>query len=72
MEHHACLRLGLPTISFCVSVRHGRQVATPFAAAGLRAAALNDAMPAADRAGTIAGVTDGSVQLPASCDLLSV
>lgn len=71
VEHYARLCPGLPAIAFCVSVAHARHVAARFAAAGWRSAAVDGAMPAAERDRAIAGLADGSVQVLASCDLIS-
>ena len=71
VEHYARFCPGLPAIAFCVSVRHAQDVAARFSAAGWRAAAVDGGMPAAARDRAIAGLADGSVQVLASCDLIS-
>lgn len=71
VAHYKRLADGLPTIAFCVTVDHARHVAATFQAAGYRAIAAHGAMPTHERDAAINGLSDGSIQILCSCDLVS-
>jgi DNA repair protein RadD len=60
-----------PAIAFCVSVQHASTVAERFRGAGYRALCVHGGTPTAVRDAAIAGLADGSVEVLASCDLIS-
>lgn len=62
---------GEPAMAFCVSVRHAEDVAAEFREAGFRAAHVSGNMPLDEIRSNIAGLSDGRVQVLASCDLAS-
>lgn len=63
---------GVPTMIFCVSIHHSKDVAATFNAAGLRAASVDSTMPREEIRDKIAALSDGRIQYLASCDLLGV
>jgi superfamily II DNA or RNA helicase len=60
-----------PAIAFCVSVQHAAGVAQRFRDAGYRGVCVHGGTPTAERDAAIAGLADGSVEVLASCDLIS-
>ena len=62
---------GLPTIVFCVSVKHAEQVAESLRDAGYRAESVDGSLPDPERKRRINGLSDGSVQVLTSCDIVS-
>jgi superfamily II DNA or RNA helicase len=62
---------GRPCVVFCVSVKHAQQVAQDFTNAGFRAVAVDGSTDREERAQMIAGLSDGSVQVLCSCDIIS-
>jgi superfamily II DNA or RNA helicase len=60
-----------PAIAFCVSVAHAAAVAERFRDAGYRGVCVHGGTPTAERDAAIAGLADGSVEVLASCDLIS-
>lgn len=71
VEHYARLCPGEPAVVFCVSVNHARHVAEQFNAAGFRSAFADGKMKDDDRKRTLNGLSDGSVQVLTTCDLIS-
>lgn len=71
VEHYARLCPGEPAVSFCVSVNHAKHVAEQFRAAGFRSAFADGKMKDEDRKRTLNGLSDGSVQVLTTCDLIS-
>lgn len=71
LEHYRDLCPGAPAIAFCVSIKHAEDVAAEFAAAGFRAADVHSKMPQSEIWRRIGGLSDGSVQVLTSCDLIS-
>ena len=71
LAHWNKLAPGLPTIAFCISVRHAEDVAATFRAAGIRAVCGHGGLPSAERDAAIAGLGTGAVQVLATCDLVS-
>ena len=62
---------GRPCVVFCVSVKHAEQVAEDFKNAGFRAVSVDGNTDREERARMIAGLSDGSVQVLCSCDIIS-
>jgi len=62
---------GVPALAFCVSVAHAETVAGVFREAGYRAVAVSGATTPAERDAAIKGLSDGSVPVLATCDLIS-
>ena len=62
---------GEPAIAFCVSVKHAQHVAQQFRDAGYSAESIDGAMKQADRHRIIKEFTDGTINVIASCDLIS-
>ena len=71
VDHYRRLCPGVPAVVFCVSIQHAEDVAADFAAAGFRSAAISGKMPVQHIRDTVAGLTDGRVQVLTSCDLIS-
>lgn len=71
VDHYRRICPGVPAVAFCVNVRHAEDVARDFAAAGFRAASVDGSMPLAEIRRRTRGLADGSVQVLASCDLVS-
>lgn len=71
VEHYAKYCPGAPAVAFCVNVKHAEDVAAAFAAAGFRALSVDGSMPVAEIRRRTAGLADGSIQVLASCDLVS-
>ncbi|MDD5302965.1 MAG: DEAD/DEAH box helicase [Elusimicrobia bacterium] len=71
VEHYRKYCPGSPAVAFCVSIKHAEDVAADFARAGYRAASVsgNDDIHTIRR--RTLGLSDGSVQVLASCDLIS-
>lgn len=62
---------GRRTIAYCVSVRHSREVADMFNAAGISAASLDGSMTAFSRTEIMQKFRAGEIQVLSSCNLLS-
>ena len=62
---------GQPAMAFCVSVRHAEDVAAEFREAGFRSYHVSGDMPLDVIRDRISGLSDGRVQVMASCDLAS-
>jgi superfamily II DNA or RNA helicase len=62
---------GRPCVVFCVSVKHAEQVAEDFINAGFRAVSVDGKTDRDERARMINGLSDGSVQVLCSCDIIS-
>lgn len=62
---------GKRTIAFCVSVRHSREVAELFNAAGIPAASLDGSMSDSARADIMSRFRDGRLQILCSCNIIS-
>lgn len=71
VDHYRKLCPGKPAVAFCVSVKHAEDVAADFAAAGFRAASIDGTMDVAEIRRRTAGLSDGSIQVLTSCDLVS-
>ena len=71
VEHYRELCPGAPAVVFCVSVKHAEDVAADFCRAGFRAACVSGKDPVSVIRQRVGGLSDGSVQVLASCDLIS-
>lgn len=61
----------LPSVCFCVNIEHCRLMAKQFCDAGYKARVVWGDMPDDERASAILGLSDGSVDVVCSCDLIS-
>lgn len=71
VEHYRSLAHGRPAVAFCVSIKHAEHVASAFRAHGYRAFAVSGKTDADERDRILAGLGNGSVDIVASCDLIS-
>jgi DNA repair protein RadD len=71
VDHYTKHAAGLPTIAFCITVEHARHVAATFRTAGYRSVAAHGDMKPAERDAAIGGLANGTVQVLATCDLVS-
>ena len=62
---------GVPAMAYAVNVKHAQDVATAFCAAGYRAVAVHGKQDVKIIRAAISGLTDGSVQVLVSCNLVS-
>jgi DNA repair protein RadD len=58
-------------IAFCVSIKHAKEVAERFRAAGYRSVCAHGKMPKAERDAAIAGLGNGKIEVLTTCDLIS-
>jgi superfamily II DNA or RNA helicase len=71
VDHYRRFLGGAPSIGFCVSVKHAEDVAEEFRAQGFRSTSIDGTMHERDRAGRIAALATGEIQVLTSCDLIS-
>lgn len=71
VEHYRRLCDGVPALAFCVSIRHAKDVATEFRAAGYSAISLDGKTDRDIRRGVIADFRALKIQLLTSCGLFS-
>ena len=71
VEHYRKYCSGAPAVVFCVSIKHAEDVAADFARAGYRATSVSGNDPIDIIRKRTLGLSDGSVQVLASCDLIS-
>ena len=71
VEAYARICPGVPAMAFTVNVQHAIDVAAAFCAAGYRAVAVHGKMDQRVIRTAIAGLSDGSVQVLVSCNLVS-
>ena len=71
VQHYKDLCPGQPAVAFCVNVKHAQDVAAEFAQAGFRAASIDGKMPLHEIRKNIAALGNGSLQVLASCELVS-
>ncbi len=71
VQHYRDLCPGKPAVAFCVNVKHAQDVAAEFARAGFRAASIDGKMPLHEIRKNIAALSDGSLQVLSSCELVS-
>lgn len=62
---------GVPTVAFCVDVKHSQMVAEAFRAAGVRAVHLDGDTPASERRSAIAGLASGEIKVICNYGLIS-
>lgn len=62
---------GVPTVVFCITVKHAERVAKQFREAGYRFYAVDGKMDDDERRNILEGLGDGRVQGVVSCDLIS-
>lgn len=70
VDHYIKNKVGR-AIAFCVSVEHARHVAKQFAAAGIKAAAVDGGMSNEERHMAMSSFQDGDTRVLCSCDLIS-
>jgi DNA repair protein RadD len=71
VAHYRRLCSGTPAVAFCASIKHAEHVAEEFRAAGYRAYAVDGSTDDETRAKILDGLGNGSVDLVASCDIIS-
>lgn len=71
VAHYKRFAAGQPTIAFCISVQHAKDVAATFREAGFRAVCGHGGMPSGERDTAINGLATGAVQILTTCDLVS-
>lgn len=69
--HYTKLVPGKRAIAFCVSVKHAKDVAAEFRAAGYRAEHIDGGMADRERDATLLKFERGDIQILTSCDLVS-
>ena len=60
-----------PTIAFCVTVQHAKEVAEQFREAGYRSQCVHGGTPKKERDALIGGLRTGEIEVLTSCDLIS-
>lgn len=71
IEHYRELANNTPAIAFCVNLEHAENVAQQFRDAGYNALRVDGKMDQESRDAAIRGLSNGSVQILTSCDLIS-
>ncbi len=71
IDHYREKLNGLPVVCFCVSIDHCHMMEAEFTYAGYKARTITGKMGRADRDSVINGLSDGSVQILCSCDVIS-
>ncbi len=71
IDHYIEKLNGLPTICFCVSIDHCHMMEAEFRLTGFRSRTITGKMSRVDRDSVIGGLSDGSVQVLCSCDVIS-
>jgi superfamily II DNA or RNA helicase len=71
VTHYARYCPGQPAIVFCASVAHAEHVAAAFSLAGYQAASIDGTMDDTTRAGRIADLGTGALQVLTSCEIIS-
>lgn len=71
VEHYRRHCPGEPAIAFCATVAHAEHVAAAFTAAGYRAASIDGRQDDVTRAGRIADLASGALQVLTSCEIVS-
>jgi superfamily II DNA or RNA helicase len=71
VQHYRNLCNGVPAVAFCVSIKHAEHVAAEFRANGYRAYAVDGGMEDDVRKKILNGLGNGTVDVVASCDLIS-
>jgi len=70
-RHYARLAAGTRALCYCVSIRHSRDVAVHFTAAGIPAAHLDGTTPRAERERIIHAFADGTIKVLTNVDLVT-
>lgn len=71
VEHYRRYIPGKRALAFCVSIRHSKQVAEMFRAAGIPAAHIDGTTPDEERKRTIQAFADGTVQVLCNVELVT-
>ena len=71
VDHYKKICPGSPAMVFTVDVKHAEDVAAAFSAAGFKAASVDGKMDLRIIRERIAGLSDGSVQVLSSCNIVS-
>lgn len=71
IKHYRQFAAGKRAIAFCVSVRHGREVAEEFCAAGIKAVSLDGSMSKSTRSDVMRQFRDGNIAVLTTCGLLA-
>lgn len=69
VDHYRRVARGRPAMAFCVSIKHAEDTAAAFVAAGYRAVATSGNTSDDDRAGHIAGLANGTIDVVCNCAL---
>jgi DNA repair protein RadD len=70
VEERQRLAPGVPTVLYAASVKHSRDIAAEFRAAGAKAAHLDGNTPTDERDGILQGLSDGSIEVVCNYDVL--
>ena len=70
-RHYARLADGTRALCFCVSIRHGRDVADHFTAAGIPAAHIDGTTPRGERERIIRDFADGGIKVLCNAELIT-
>jgi superfamily II DNA or RNA helicase len=71
VRHWARLALDRTTVAFCCTVQHAEHVAAAFSAAGIPAASVDGATPAAEREGRLADLASGKIKVLTNVAILT-
>jgi superfamily II DNA or RNA helicase len=71
VDHYRRLCNGMPAIAFCASVTHAEHVAEEFKTAGIPSLSIDGTLSPEVRRSRIAGLTNGSIKVLTSCDIIS-
>jgi len=71
IDHYRKYFDGLPAVCFCVNIEHCLNMEREFSAAGIKAAVVHGKMKKSERDRAIKGLSDGSVEILLSCDVIS-
>jgi len=71
VQHYKQLANGKRAVVFCVNVKHADQVAQQFNDEGIAAKSINGELKPAERARAIQELTDGTIKILTSCEVIS-
>lgn len=71
IDHYRKYFDGLPAVCFCVNIEHCMDMEREFLDAGIKASVIHGKLNKTDRARGIKGLSDGSVEVLLSCDVIS-
>jgi superfamily II DNA or RNA helicase len=71
VQHYLKLASGRKAVAFCVSVKHAKELADAFKAAGVPAASIDGGMETEQRDGILDSFEKGGIDVLTSCDLIS-